>query len=96
MSKIRIEGDTTFPKEVITNELVNIINGRLMTIEEELRGIEKDLENLRAKHGMDDRTFLSKFENGDLGDDEDFFVWESSLKLRDNLEDERRIIKEAL
>lgn len=96
MSKIRIEGNTTFPKEVITNELVNIINGRLMTIEEELRGIGKDLEEFRTSHGMEDTDFLLKFENGELGDDEDFFLWESSLELRDNLKDERKILKEAL
>jgi len=96
MSRIRIEGETTVSKDIIARGVVNAVKGRLMAIKEEIQAIDKDIELLRKKHGIDDEDFMLKFTNGDLGDDEDFFVWESSLKLRKSLVDEQAALREAL
>ena len=96
MSRIRIEGVTTVSKELIARGVVNAVKGRLMAIKEEIQAIDKDMELLHKKYDLDDEEFLLKFGNGDLGDDEDFFLWESSLKLKKALVDEQAALSEAL
>ena len=85
MSKINIVGKTTYPKDQITKGIINIIKGRLMAIKEELISIEKDLTNFKSKYNFDENEFLQKFNGGELGDNEDFFIWEGSLKLYEKL-----------
>jgi hypothetical protein len=57
----------------------------LTPLNEELAQLEHDLGLLHRKYGMDDSTFLRRFSQGELGDDIDFQVWESSLQLREEL-----------
>jgi len=81
VAKINILGKTTHPKEQITEGIMNIIRGRLMAIKEEITSIEKDLSNFKSRYNLNDEDFLQKFNNGELGDNKDFFLWEGSLKL---------------
>ena len=96
LSKINIIGKTTYPKDQITKGILNIVKGRLMAIKEELLSIEKDLTSLRGRYNLDDKDFLQKFNNGELGDNEDFFVWEGSLRLFEKLKSEESILREVL
>ena len=95
MSKIRINGETKFSKEEITKGILNVIKGRLMTIKEEKMIIEKDLEHYRKKFDLNDDEFLHKFNNGELGDDEDFFIWKGSIEIVNNLLEEEKLLREA-
>lgn len=96
MAKINIMGKTTHPKEKITEEIMNIIRGRLMAIKEELISIEKDLTDFRSRYNLNDDNFLQKFNNGELGDNEDFFLWEGSLRLFDKLKTEESVLRDVL
>ena len=96
MSKINIIGKTTHPKDQITKGILNIIKGRLMAIKEELTSIEKDLTQFREKYSLNDEDFLHKFKSGELGDNEDFFVWEGSLRLYEKLTAEETMLREVL
>jgi len=96
MAKINIKGETTHPKDLITKGIMNIIKGRLMAIKEELIAIEKDLAELRRYYNLSDDEFLQKFNNGELGDDEDFFLWEGSLRLHDTLKTEENLLRDVL
>jgi len=89
-------GKTTHPKEKITEEIMNIIRGRLMAIKEELISIEKDLTDFRSRYNLNDDNFLQKFNNGELGDNEDFFLWEGSLRLFDKLKTEESVLRDVL
>lgn len=96
VSKIDIIGKTTYPKDQITRGILNLIKGRLMAIKEELVSIEKDLTYFRGRYNLDDKEFLQKFNSGELGDHEDFFVWEGSLRLYEKLKDEESILREVV
>ncbi len=96
LSKINIIGRTSHPKDQITKGIINIIKGRLMAIKEELASIEKDLTNFRGRYNLNDNDFLQKFNSGELGDNEDFFVWEGSLRFHAKLKNEESILRDVL
>jgi hypothetical protein len=96
MSKIEITGSTSLPKEILTHHLLDLVQGRLMTIREEKSGIIHDIEFYQKKFGFSNETFLEKWQMGQLGDDQDFFVWESSLSLLKKLNEEEVILREIL
>ncbi len=96
MSKIRIVGLTSLSKEVIAEGVLNVVKGRLMVIKEELHNLKNDLARLEEKYGYSSDIFLQKFQNGELGDEEDFFVWQGSLNLLKGLHEEEQLLREVL
>jgi hypothetical protein len=96
MSRIRIEGETTHPKDVITHDVVNAVIGRLASIKETIQAIDADLETFRKKYRLPDAKLMDLFNRGQLDDDEDYFAWEGSLKLRKQLVDEEAVLREVL
>ena len=51
-----------------------------------LFNIKKDLEQFEIKHEMTTKSFYKKFENGKIGDEDDFIIWAGiyEMYLRDN------------
>ncbi|MFV2015768.1 MAG: hypothetical protein ACC656_10090 [Candidatus Heimdallarchaeota archaeon] len=96
MSKIHIEGDTVFSKEKITEQLLNLIKGRLGTIKKEIKEIQNDLEYFHKKFALSDEDFSLKFQDGILGDNKDYFVWKGSLDLLASLVEEENMLREVL
>ena len=96
MSKINIIGNTNHPKDQIAKGISNLIRGRLMAIKEELVAIENDLNNYKNKYNLNNEEFLQKFNDGELGDEEDFFIWEGSLRLHEKLKNEESILRDVL
>ena len=96
MSKINIIGNTNHPKDQIAKGISNLIRGRLMAIKEEILSIEDDLNIFKSKYKLNNKEFLQKFNNGELGDEEDFFIWEGSLRLHKKLKNEESILREVL
>jgi len=58
---------------------------RLIKIKSELEKIDKDLEFFLKKNKMNNEEFIEKFNNGEIGDEEDYFVWGGSFNVRKNL-----------
>ncbi len=56
-----------------------------------MKRYESKLSKLEKEYGMDTEKFLQKFEEGKLGDDEDFFEWfalaEAKKHWQEKLED---------
>ncbi|MHA1855112.1 MAG: hypothetical protein ACTSYY_03630 [Promethearchaeota archaeon] len=96
MSKISISGNIEYSKEQITQQIIDLIKGRLLTIKEEMKSIENDLTHFKNKYNLSNKEFLTKFQNENLGDKEDYFVWESSVKLLDKLRKEYQLLKAVL
>ncbi len=96
MSRICIEGETNHPKDIIERDVTNVVIGRLAAIKETLQAIDADLSMFHKKHQLSDEKFLDLFNKGNFGDDDDFFVWEGSLKLRKQLLDEDAVLREVL
>jgi hypothetical protein len=96
MSKIQIEGDTVFSKEKITARVLNLIKGRLGEIKKEIKNIQKDLEKFQTDYDLSNEDFLLKFQNGSLGDENDYFVWKGSIELLESLIEEENMLREVL
>ncbi len=94
--KVKIIGETSADKIKIEQHIIELIKGRLNVIKEELKIIEEDLNFFTRKHNFTNEEFLDKFNHGVLGDDEEFFVWEGSLKLRNDLLEEESLLRDAL
>jgi hypothetical protein len=96
MSRIRIDGETNHPKDVIARDVVNAVIGRLAAIKETVQAIDADITAFHKKYGYSNEEFLESFRRGDLGDDEDFFAWEGSIKLRQKMIEEEGNLREVL
>lgn len=96
MSKIKIEGETKTEKAELEKKVVNLVKGRLIAIKKELESIKVDLDFLANKYSMTNDEFLKKFETGELGDDQDFFLWEGSVKMKNSFLKEQEELREIL
>jgi hypothetical protein len=54
------------------------------------------LKELEQKHKIDTRTFLKKFESGQMGDESDFFDWYAFAKLLDRWRKAQSEIRSAI
>lgn len=52
--------------------------------------IRERLEKMEKKYGLGSETFKRKFEAGELGDEEEFFLWWSLLKALEAIEERLR------
>ena len=96
MSKVKITGETSSDKNKIEKTINDLIKGRLLTIKSELQSIDDDLNSFSLKYNMNRKEFLTKFDKGLLGDDEDFFTWKGNIKIKRALIEEQDLLREAL
>ena len=54
------------------------------------------MNDFLKKYLINTETFVKKFNTGVLGDEEDFFVWEGSLKIKNTLIEEQKLLSEIL
>jgi hypothetical protein len=50
-----------------------------MALEFNLRRYSERLKHFEERHSMDSTTFASRFDQGELGDEADWFEWEYNL-----------------
>jgi hypothetical protein len=96
MSKFEIIGKTKASKEILTRNLINLIQGRLITIKDEISAIDNDLDEWRKKYRLSDEEFYRRFEKGEIGDDLEYFNWDASINLKKRLIDEEAQMRELL
>jgi hypothetical protein len=96
MLKVTITGNTITPKEILTREILDLIKGRIATIKKELLKTDNDLILFRKIYKLSDEEFLKKWGEGEMGDDQDYFIWESSIKMHDELKSEQKRLSELL
>lgn len=96
MSNIEILGKSTFPKERITQEILELIHRRLEYITIEQQKLTKDIHKFQNIYNKTDKEFLEDFRNGKMGDEQDFFIWKSSLKILKDLTEEESMLKDVL
>ena len=57
---------------------------------------EGALKQLEEKHQLDTRTFIEKFESGQLGDEPDFFDWYAFAELLEQWRKAQSAIRSAI
>ena len=55
-----------------------------------------EIRELECKYDMNSIDFLEKFERGDLGDDQDYFVWWSLIRGLEAIRSRKHKIKRML
>ena len=60
---------------LIDKTLSKLIQYKTNKMERELQKLEDSMKNFESKYNMNPETFCKKFEEGELGDDMDFFEW---------------------
>jgi hypothetical protein len=55
-----------------------------------------EIRELECKYDMNSIDFLEKFERGDLGDDQDYFVWWSLIRGLEAIRSRKNKIKRML
>ena len=96
MSKVKIIGETSIDKDILEAHITKLIKGRLMVIKTELTEINDELAYYTKRYQLANEEFLQKFNAGALGDEEDFFMWEGSLKVRRKLLEEQQMLSEII
>jgi len=96
LSKVKIVGDTSIDKEILEEKVIDLIKERLIAIKKELNELEVDLSFYSKKYSLNEKEFNEQFANGILGDNEDYFLWEGSLKIKEKLIKEQKMLSELV
>jgi hypothetical protein len=54
-------------------------------LEMKMRLAEEEIKEFERRYEMDSQKFLSRFENGELGDSQDYFEWWGLLKGKNSI-----------
>ena len=68
----------------------------LMVLESRCYMLEKEIQNFEKKYRLSSREFKEKFDNGKLGDSQDFFEWWSFLRGLEVLKEKIKTAKMVL
>ncbi|MFZ3138071.1 MAG: hypothetical protein WA126_11855 [Thermodesulfovibrionales bacterium] len=66
---------------IIANELKESLERELSICSMAITFYKKQIKSLEKKHGINTSAFLEKFEEGSMGDEQDFFDWHAFHKL---------------
>ncbi len=76
--------------------IAEVLERELKISKIKLKIYERKEKEFESKYKMDSSEFLKKFESGQLGDDEDFFVWWGYLKALRTLKERIAILESEL
>ncbi len=96
MANIELLGEFNFSKEKIIHEILELIHRRLEFIRSEKQKLKEDLKKFQVLYQKSNGEFLHDFQNGKLGDKEDFFIWNASLKILREITEENKLLKELV
>jgi len=74
---IESDGVDNFTEQIIKK----LVHHSLQKEQKDLKEITEKLKAFEEKYKMKSEEFYKRFHHGDLGDDEDFFVWDATVKI---------------
>lgn len=87
--------ESGFDDPIITQTVDKLISYRTNREKSDLQGIRTKLKVFEDRFKIDSETFHRKFENGELGDDEEFFVWDALIEMEKRIINRLNILSEA-
>ncbi len=72
------------------------VQREVVLLRAKIRLIKEKLEEFERKYGMKTSEFIEKFNSGELGDKEDFFLWWSMHRALEKIEARLRIAETYL
>lgn len=87
---------TKVNKKLALEALSSAIEGELKILKAKLEGFEEEMHKFESKHRLSSKEFYEKFENGELGDDEDHFAWWSAIHAHESIQARMEALEELL
>jgi hypothetical protein len=86
------ENEEVFIKET----LKKLIEQEIGMLEKEKERYKKETDIFEEKYSLKSEGFIKKFNNGEMGDDLDFFEWYASVDSYNRVEKRQRFLMESL
>lgn len=83
-------------KELALEALSSAIKRELKILKAKIEGFEEEMHKLESKHKLSSKEFYKKFENGELGDDEDYFTWWAATQGHKSIQTRIETLQELL
>ncbi len=87
---------TGISKETMKDAVVRTLRSKIEEINQKLIDANENMRYFEKKYGMKTEEFCEKFLAGELGDDMDFFEWKALKEIYNELNEERRMLLEAI
>ena len=82
----------------LQDEYLSRAIGKIMEHEREktsqdIQSLKRDLEQFEGRYNMQSNEFFSRFERGELGDQEDYFEWSALFQMYNRLVERFEMLK---
>ncbi|MFQ6120000.1 MAG: hypothetical protein ACE5KE_08955 [Methanosarcinales archaeon] len=91
-----LSGVDSKEEHLIELTLEKLISNETSLIQKQINALKNKLQKFESKYKLKSSEFYEKFENGELGDDMDFFEWYAYLDSIKRLNLKRKKLMEAL
>ena len=82
-----------YPRDMTFFALKSTFEKEIELLSMQLSRLKKELKKFEQKYGMVSSEFYQKFERGELGDRQDFFIWVSDMDIYTKLMNEYKLLK---
>ena len=79
---------------VIERTLDKLISRSRQKEERDLAEVRGKLEDFEKRYDMSSATFYERFHSGELGDDEDWFVWDALFEMSKRIKERINLLRE--
>jgi hypothetical protein len=90
------EGLSENEEVFIKKTLKKLIEQEIDMLEKEKERYKKETDIFEEKHSLKSEDFIKKFDNGEMGDDLDFFEWYAFMDSYNRVEKRQRFLMENL
>ncbi len=91
----KLRGSTT-RCNLMSSIIVEALQRERALLRVKARILKSRVEDFEKRFNMKSEEFLEKFESGELGDDEEFFLWWSFLQALRGVEERMRIVESKI
>lgn len=70
------------------------IHREIILLESKINLVKSEIKQFEEKYHLASPEFLKKFENGDLGDSQDYFEWWGLIKGQNTLEEQLNLTRQ--
>jgi len=85
---------THYPRKIAVPMIHSTFQREIDLVSVQLERLKDQAKEFEQKYGMNSEEFYEKFEKGELGDQQDFFLWVSNLDIYKKLDREHTLLKE--
>ena len=83
-------------KQLALETLSSAIERELKILKTKLTSFEEEIHKFESTHKLNSKEFYKKFENGELGDEEEYFTWWSAIHAHQSIKARLETLQELL